>query len=210
MTFLHLFLEAVKAPSSSYAKPPPMPPPLNTTRLPLQTRPHIILKPRMTLRQIPPLLRPPIPKNLHPPNRPPNLQYRASHILLLLHQLQHNIRDLLRGDPTGLLAHQLHLLRILRPQRRENHRGRDGRDADRRKTGIWRRGFEGGERAHEAVEGVFGGDVDGVGRVGDLAGDAADVGDGAGFVMGEEVRDGELGDADGVCEVYIQDGVAGC
>lgn len=56
---------------------------------------------------------------------------------------------------------------------------------------------------------MFGGYVDGGGEEGRLACDAGDVGDAAWLLACEEVRDCELGYADWVCDVDVDEGVAG-
>lgn len=56
---------------------------------------------------------------------------------------------------------------------------------------------------------MLGGYVDGGWEEGGLACDGGDVRDAAWLLAGEEVRDGQLGYADGVCDVDVDEGVAG-
>lgn len=97
-------------------------------------------------------------------------------------------------------------MRVLRPQRRFNHAGRNGGDADAKAL------LERGESAHEAADPMLGGHVERYREGGYLPGDGRDMDDGLGGsrglgggggdgTIGEKVGDGELGGANWVREV---------
>lgn len=156
---------------------------------------------------IPMSLRPRIIKSTHKSNIRPNLHNTPPNILAPLHQINHHLRHLLRHNPIALLPHHLHLFGVLRPKRRQYPRRRDRVDSDFRD--VARGVLEGGEGADEPVYGVLGGYVDGRGEVGTLAADGGYVDDGAGLLVRKEVCDCHLGDADGVGDVYVDEGEAG-
>jgi hypothetical protein len=73
-----------------------------------------------------------------------------------------------------------------------------------------RRGsLESRKGAHEAVQGVLGGYIDGGREEGALACDGRDVRYAAWLLAGQEVRDCQLGYADRVRDVDVDEGVAG-
>lgn len=57
---------------------------------------------------------------------------------------------------------------------------------------------------------MFGRYIDGGGEEWCLPCHACDVWYTSWFLLREEMRDGHLGDADWVCEVYVEEGVPGC
>lgn len=142
-----------------------------------------------------------------------HLENTPAHQLLVHQTPQHRLRDLLRRRPLVRpvgVAHELQFLGVLSPERGFYHARRHAVDPD---PEAW---FQRRQAADEAVHGVFGRDVDRGVQVAGLAGDAAYDEDAfggcwAGGVGGggvEEVRDGELGAADGVGDVHVERGVA--
>lgn len=141
----------------------------------------------------------------HPPRSRPAALGEHVH-LAALDQRHHHFHHLVRLDPQIVARHHAQYIRVVRPQRRSDHAGRDAGDADAEAL------LERSERAHEAVDPVLGGHVERHREGRCLPRDGRDVDDGLGpravlgraggtGAIGEKVGDGELGGANRVREV---------